>query len=251
MATIVPSILRSDLYIAPMWRIAWSPNLKNTNANLGEGFRHAKQGSWTIPVEFPQMNATSYEWLLVNIVSSNVLVPLVNKSMTEQITFWLVDRTRLIAQYTISLSSLCKLIWRRWTHKMPIRYILSSVWVRLSILSPLSIIEYVGLYVPNSLVNTYTLSYYHHQIRSMNYDPLVMARSWDNGIRCMSFYILKDNVLWRHMTSPWWLEQSNVGGNKDSMKISNDKLITFFFISGSLSLHHGNWNLHGIWSWFT
>ena len=33
------------------------------------------------------------------------------------------------------------------TYKMPVRYILSSVWVRLSIFSPLSIIQYVGLYV--------------------------------------------------------------------------------------------------------
>ena len=39
--------------------------------------------------------------------------------------------------------------------KMPVRYILSSVWVRLSTFSPLSIIQYVGLYVfslPISLV---------------------------------------------------------------------------------------------------
>ena len=62
-------------------------------------------------------------------------------------TFWLADRTRLFVQYTISLSSLCKFIWRHWTYKMPVRYILSSVWVRLSIFSPLSIIQYVGLYV--------------------------------------------------------------------------------------------------------
>ena len=64
-------------------------------------------------------------------------------------TFWLADRTRLFVQYTISLSSLCK------TYKMPVRYILSSVWVTLSILSPLSIIQYVGMYVftfPISLV---------------------------------------------------------------------------------------------------
>ena len=69
--------------------------------------------------------------------------------------FWLADRTRLIVQYTISLSSLCKLIWRHWIYKMPVRYILSSVWVRLSIFSPLSIIQYMGLYVfslPISLV---------------------------------------------------------------------------------------------------
>ena len=70
-------------------------------------------------------------------------------------TFWLADRTRLFVQYNISLSSLCKLIWRHWTYNMPVRYILSSVWVRLSIFSPLSIIQYVGLYVfslPISLV---------------------------------------------------------------------------------------------------
>ena len=68
---------------------------------------------------------------------------------------WLADRTRLFVQYTISLSSLCKLIWRHWNYKMPLRYILSSVWVRLIIFSPLSIIQYVGLYVfslPISLV---------------------------------------------------------------------------------------------------
>ena len=70
-------------------------------------------------------------------------------------TFWLADRTRLFVQCTISLSSLCKLIWRHWTYKMPVSFILSSVWVRLSIFSPLSIIQYVGLYVfslPLSLV---------------------------------------------------------------------------------------------------
>ena len=62
-------------------------------------------------------------------------------------TFWLTYRTRLFVQYTISLSSLCKLIWRHWTYKMPVRCILLSVWVRLSIFSPLSIIQYVRLYV--------------------------------------------------------------------------------------------------------
>ena len=38
--------------------------------------------------------------------------------------------------------------------------------------------------------NTYILSYYHHQIGSMNYYPLFRARSWNNGVRCMSFCIL-------------------------------------------------------------
>ena len=48
-----------------------------------------------------------------------------------------------------------KFIWRHWTYEMPVRYISSSVWVRLSIFSPLSIIQYVGQYVfslPISLV---------------------------------------------------------------------------------------------------
>ena len=62
-------------------------------------------------------------------------------------TFWLADRARLFSQNTISLSSLCKLIWRHWTYKMPLRYILSSVWARLSMFSPLSITQYVGLYI--------------------------------------------------------------------------------------------------------
>ena len=38
-------------------------------------------------------------------------------------------------------------IWRHWSYKMPVRYSLSSVWVRLSIFSQLSNIQYVGLCV--------------------------------------------------------------------------------------------------------
>ena len=101
-----------------------------------------------------------------------------------------------LTQYTISLSSLCKLIWGHWTYETPVRYILSSVWVRLSIFSHLSIIQYMGLCgfsFPISLVmieRIYTLSYYHHQIGSMNYYPLFRVRSLNNGMRCMSLYIL-------------------------------------------------------------
>ena len=103
---------------------------------------------------------------------------------------------RLFVHNTISLSSLCKLIWRHWTYKMPVRYILSSVWVRFSIFSQLSILQYIGLCVfslPISLVMIeiiYTLSYYHHQIGSMNYYPLFRARSWNNGMHCMSIFLL-------------------------------------------------------------
>ena len=104
-----------------------------------------------------------------------------------------------------SCSSLCKLIWRLWTYKMPVRYILSSVWVRLSIFSQLSIIQYIGLCVfslPSSLVMieiTYTLSYYHHQNGSMNYYRFFRARSWNNGLRCMSLYIL----VWYLFVALW------------------------------------------------
>ena len=63
-------------------------------------------------------------------------------------------------------------------------------------LSQLSIIQYVGLcdfslpiFPCDDWQNVYTLSYYQHQIVSMNYYPLLKVRSWNNGMRCMSFYI--------------------------------------------------------------
>ena len=42
-------------------------------------------------------------------------------------TLWPVGRVRLFADYTISLSSLCRPIWRHWTTKMLVRYMLPSV----------------------------------------------------------------------------------------------------------------------------
>ena len=49
--------------------------------------------------------------------------------------------------------------------------------------------------------NIYTLSYYHHQIGSMNYYPLFRVRSWNNGVRCMSFCILMN--LWYGWMASW------------------------------------------------
>ena len=105
-------------------------------------------------------------------------------------TFWLADLIRLFVHNTFSLSSLCKLIWRHWTYKTPVRYILSSVWVRLNILFQLSIMLRVfSLSISLVMIEIiYTLSYYHHQIGSMNYYPLFRARSWNNVMRCMSPY---------------------------------------------------------------
>ena len=87
-------------------------------------------------------------------------------------------------------------IWRHWTCKMPVRYNLSSVWVRLSIFSQLSIIQYVGLCIFSLFISfvmierIYIYYYHHHQIGSMDYYPLFRVKSWNNGLRCMSFYIL-------------------------------------------------------------
>ena len=106
--------------------------------------------------------------------------------------------------YTISLSSLCKLIWRHWTYKMPVRYILSSVWVRLSIFSELSIIQYMGLCVfsvPISLVMIeriilclvihYYLFYWFphpskHRCRH-KYCVSAISSSWDITFYCIKF----------------------------------------------------------------
>ena len=59
-------------------------------------------------------------------------------------TLWPVGRVRLFADYTISLSSLCRLIWRHWTTKMLVRYRLPSVCLRLRQFSQLSFIQYMG-----------------------------------------------------------------------------------------------------------
>ena len=42
-------------------------------------------------------------------------------------TLWPVGRVRLFADYTISLSSLCRLVWKHWTTKMLVRYMMPSV----------------------------------------------------------------------------------------------------------------------------
>ena len=87
---------------------------------------------------------------------------------------------------------------------MPVRYILLSVWVRLSILSQLSIIQCMRLCVlslTNPLVmisRIYTLSYYHNQMGSTKYYPVFRVRLWNNGMRWMSLYIL----MWWKLVRP-------------------------------------------------
>ena len=90
-------------------------------------------------------------------------------------TLWPVGSVRLFSDYTISLSSLCRLIWRHWTTKMLAWYRLPSVCLRLRQFSQLSFIQYMGLYVfssPNSpvmIMRICTLSYHHHQIGNMTH----------------------------------------------------------------------------------
>ena len=77
--------------------------------------------------------------------------------------------------------------------EMPVGYILSGVWVRLSLFSQLSIIQWLCVYsLPISLLmieSIYTLSCYHHLIGGMNYYPLFRVRSRNNGMTSMSLYI--------------------------------------------------------------
>ena len=98
--------------------------------------------------------------------------------------------------------SLSTTIWRHWTHKMPVKYSLSSVWVREGIFSRLIHYKTHGAvcfqlthFPCDDWENIYTLSYYHHRIGSMNYYPLFGVRSWNNGVRCVSFFILTSELL--------------------------------------------------------
>ena len=122
-----------------------------------------------------------------------------------------------ILHHTISLSSLCRFIWRHWTNKMFVRYILPSVCLRLRLFSQLSFIQYMGLCVfslPNSsviIVRMCTLSYYHHQIGSMNHKPLFRVRSWNNGMRCMYYYVLM--FLWNCVSGKHILKCPQNGGH--------------------------------------
>ena len=125
-------------------------------------------------------------------------------------TSWLADRTRFFVQYTISLSSLCKLIWRHWTCKIPVRYILSSVWVRLSIFSPSSTIQYVGLYVfslPISLVMI-EIIYILCLIVIIKWEVWTITHCLGLGHEtmvsavCLSMFLLNRKYAWNVMSPP-------------------------------------------------
>ena len=88
-------------------------------------------------------------------------------------------------------------IGRHWPYKMP-----ADIWFVecvSKIKHILSVIHYTIYgavcfqfthFLCDDWENIYTLSYYHHQIGSMSFCPLFRVRSWNNGMRWMSFYIL-------------------------------------------------------------
>ena len=112
-------------------------------------------------------------------------------------TCWLADRTRLFVQYTISLSSLCKIYLKALNLWNACQIYFVECVSKIKIFSPLSIIQHVGLYVfslPISLVmieRIYILCLI-IIIKSevWTYNSLFRVRSWNNGVRCMSSYIL-------------------------------------------------------------
>ena len=53
------------------------------------------------------------------------------------------------------------------------------------------IYTYIYIYI---YIYIYTLSYYHHHIGSMDDYPLYRISSWNNGMRCMYFYIRTDTA---------------------------------------------------------
>ena len=97
-------------------------------------------------------------------------------------------RIRFFAHYTTSLSSLCRHIRRYWMSKILVRYVPSTMCIRLSQFSQLPFMQYMvcvfGVPIPyDECENKRTLSWYHNQIECMTHLPLVRVRS------CMSLYI--------------------------------------------------------------
>ena len=110
---------------------------------------------------------------------------------------------RLFALYTTSLSSLGRYNWRYWTSKILVTYILSSVCIRLSQFSQISFMQYMRLHVfslPISLMITVKICVlYLVIIIKSEVWPIChcfRVRSWNNGMRCMSFYILMASMVW-------------------------------------------------------
>ena len=118
----------------------------------------------------------------------------------------------VFVHYTISLSS-SNFIWRHRTYEMPVRYNLSSAWVRLSIFSQLSIIKYVGLYVfslPISLVMIEKIYIYFVLLSSSNrkYEllPIVYLYSyWWRATNIMDYMYKISGKYFPGVSKEWWI----------------------------------------------
>ena len=89
-------------------------------------------------------------WDLVSIICVQSIDVQSMVFANDRILYGLSGRVRLFEDHTISLSSLCRLIWRHWTNKMLVRYRLPSVCLRLRLFSQLSFIQYMGIYVSSA-----------------------------------------------------------------------------------------------------
>ena len=101
-----------------------------------------------------------------------------------------IDCTNL--RCTVNNRKIIDSFWTGWYCQI---YPVSSVCLRVGRFSQLSFMQNMGLCVLSlpiylmMVVGICTLSDYHY-IRSMTHLPLFRLRSWNNGMRCKSFYIL-------------------------------------------------------------
>ena len=82
--------------------------------------------------------------------------------------YWRDGHIRLFTHYTTSVSSLCRRIWKDWNYTMLVRYILSSVRVKLSQFFQLSFNHHIGPCVfslPISLVIIVTIRVLHRVLQ--------------------------------------------------------------------------------------
>ena len=110
-------------------------------------------------------------------------------------TFWLTDRTRFLCSTTSHYHPCANL-----SEGIEVIKWLSDIFCRVcKIKHILCVIQYTiygavcfqFTHLPcDDWDNIYALPYYHHRIGSIDYYPLFRVRSWNNGIRCISFYTL-------------------------------------------------------------
>ena len=100
-------------------------------------------------------------------------------------------RIRLFAFYTASLSPLCKRMWKYGSFKMLVRYILSSLCLRLGQFSQLPFMQYMGLCVFSLLIFLLT------NVRiCVPYLTIIKSKVWpiclcfEKMVYALSFYIL-------------------------------------------------------------